>query len=100
MSDALSEQFYSLYQDEIHDDEKEILVFLFNSSENCQLCAAALSVFLVLSVLGKGEKGISLEEILKEIGHKQNLEWQYTKKFREKYTRMGQADSIQNRELL
>ena len=94
------EKFDSLHRAGIHDGERETLAFLFNNSENWRLCAADQAVFKVLGVLGKGNQGISLEEVLKEIGHQQNLEWQYTKKFREKYTKMGQADSIQNRGLL
>ena len=42
---------------------------------------------------------ISLEEILKQIGLYRSLEWQYTKKFREHYTRLGQKDFIQDRGL-
>jgi len=58
-------------------------------------------VFRVLGLLSRAEQGISLEEILVKIGLSQSkLEWEYTKKFREKYTLMGQADSIQDKGLL
>ena len=49
----------------------------------------------MLGFVGKGEQGVSLEELLKAIGINENLEGEYTKKFREKYTRMGEVDSIQ-----
>jgi len=50
-------------------------------------------------LLGKAEQGISLEELLQSIGLSQALEWQYTKKFREKYTRLGQIDFTQGKGL-
>lgn len=101
----LVKQFYDKfdfsYQAIIHSGEKETLAFLDNTSDEFILCTADGSVFKVLGLLGKSEQGVSLEEILKEIGLPQNkLEWQYTKRFREKYTRMGQADSIQGKGLV
>ena len=88
------------YRESIHDGEKETLAFMCDLTEDWRLCAADGAVFRVLGLLGRGEQGISLEEVLKEIGLWQSMEWQYTKNFREKYTRMGQADSIQGRGLL
>jgi hypothetical protein len=81
----------------IHAGELETLAFLHTSSESWRLCAADHAVFRVLGLLGKGEQGISLEEVLSEIGLGRKLEWQYSKRFREKYTRLGQLDSIQDK---
>jgi len=89
-----------MYKSIIHDGEKEALAFLCNNSEPYKLCTSDSGVFKVLGLLGKGEQGISLEEVLQQIGRLQKLEWQYTKKFRLKYTAMGQTDSIQNKGLL
>lgn len=86
--------FNLIYKAILDPGENETLAFLNASSEKWLVCAADHSVFRVLGLLGKYEQGISLEEILKEIGHYRALEWQYTKKFREKYTRLGQIDSI------
>jgi hypothetical protein len=85
----------------IHGGEAETLTFLKNSSEAFLLCAADIAVFNALGFLGKSEKGISLEEVLKKVGltPSQGLEWQYSKKFREKYTRQGEVDSIQDKDL-
>lgn len=89
------------YKEIIHAGEKETLAFLSTHSEPYLLCAADRAVFRVLGLLGKGERGIFLEEILDKIGRSQkSLEWKYTKKFREKYTRMGEEDSIQDKDLL
>jgi len=94
------DEFDLLYQADIHPGEKETLAFLYNSSENWLVCAADGAVFRVLGFLSKAEQGISLEEVLEKIGLSRKLEWKYTKKFREKYTRIGQIDSIQNKGLL
>jgi hypothetical protein len=89
-------KFNQSYQPIIHNGEKETLAFLCNSSDNWLVCAADAAVFRVLGFLGKSECGISLEEILKQTGMSQSLEWEFTKKFREQYTHKGQIDAIQN----
>jgi len=95
------EKFNLRYKAGIHDGEKETLAFLYDSPENWSVCSADGAVFMVLGFLGRGDQGISLQEILQKIGLSQSgLEWEYTKKFREKYTRMGQVDSIQDKGLL
>ena len=93
------DKFDLLYKDIIDPGENETLAFLHTSSENWRVCAADHAVFRVLGLLGKGEQGISLEEVLREIGLGRNLEWQYTKKFREKYTHIGRLDSVQDKGL-
>ena len=81
--------------------EAETLAFLSNSSENFILCTADGPVFSALGFLDKGESGISLEELLQKSGllASHTLEWRFSKKFREKYTRIGQVDSLQGRGL-
>jgi len=101
LAKSFHNRFNEVYKTEIHSGEKETLAFLCNSSENWLVCAADKVVFRVLGLLSRAEQGISLEEILVKIGLSQSkLEWEYTKKFREKYTLMGQADSIQDKGLL
>ncbi|MGD8787064.1 MAG: hypothetical protein PVJ60_06545, partial [Phycisphaerales bacterium] len=90
------ERFDQVYKSIIHHGEKETLAFLYDSSENWLVCAADKAVFRVLGLLGKAEQGISLEEILEQIGLSKPLEWQYTKKFREMYTKLGQQDFFQD----
>jgi len=99
--------FYSklsrAYKDRIDADDGEVatLEFLLSSSEKWVLCSADGPVFRLMGFLGKSQQGISLEEILKQIGLlPRNLEWEFTKKFREKYSRTGQADYIQGKGLL
>jgi len=85
-----------LKQIDIHSGEKETLAFLYDSTENWRVCAADKAVFRFLGMTGKGESGISLEEILKKIGLVKQLDWEFTKRFRKKFTRIGQVNGIQN----
>ncbi len=82
--------------------EAETLAFLANRSENFILCTADGPVFSALGFLRKAERGISLEELLQKVGlsTSQKLEWRFSKKFREKYTHMGQTDATQGQGLL
>ena len=54
-------------------------------------------VFRVLGNLGRGDEGLSLEEILQQIGLGRKLDWPYSRAFREKYTKDGETDMIQGR---
>ena len=96
---SLVKSFYNRfnlqYKESIHDGEKETLALLCNSTEDWQICSSDGAVFRTLGLLGKAQQGISLEEVLNKIGLSANLEWLYTKRRREKYTRMGQTDAIQ-----
>ncbi|MHC4173790.1 MAG: hypothetical protein ACYTBX_10220 [Planctomycetota bacterium] len=94
------DKFDLLYKAIIDPGEKETLAFLYNSSENWLVCAADKAVFRVIGLLGLGQQGISLEEVLEEIGFQRDMKPQYTKNFREKWTHIGQVDSIQDRGLL
>ena len=94
------DKFDLWYKADIHVGEKEALAFINTSSQEWKICASDGAVFRVLGLLGKGEQGISLEELLKAIGLGGNLEWQYTKKFRDKYTTMGQIDATQGQGLV
>lgn len=97
---AFHEKFDQQYNISIHAGEKETLAFLCNSSDDWLVCSADHVVYRVLGLLGRSEQGISLEEILKQIGFSRELELIYTKKFREENTRIGQIHSIQNKGLL
>lgn len=97
--DTFYKKFDLTYQAGIHSGEKEALTFLFNASESYLLCSADKVVFKVLGLLGRSEQGISLEEILGQIGLHQKLEERFSKQFREKYTKIGQADAIQDKGL-
>jgi glutathione peroxidase-family protein len=79
----------------IHPGEDETLAYFLKATDDYAVCAADKVVFIVLGLIGKGEQGISLEELLNAIGLGRNLEWRFTKKFREKYTLEGKIDAAQ-----
>ncbi len=99
------DKFSPLYKSIIHEGEVETLAFLYDSKENWRICSADKAVFNVVGILGKASSGISLEEILRDIGlgpilgwkniTPRDKDWKYTKKFREMWTRKGQIDSVQ-----
>jgi len=59
------EKIHHLCKVDIHHGEKELLAFMYSSSEDWLVCAVDGAVFRVLGIFGKSEQGISLEEILK-----------------------------------
>jgi len=85
---------------DLHAGEDETLAFLNTALEDYRVCAADGAVFRVLGFIGKGEQGVSLEELLKAIGLSGNLEWRFTKKFRDKYTGEGKIDATQGQGLV
>jgi len=97
---AFYDRFDLEYKAVIDPGEHEILAFLCDSDERWLACSADCAVFRVLGLLGRADQGISLQEVLEDIGlSRSSLERQYTKSFREQWTQKGQADSIQDRGL-
>ena len=86
----ITQQFFY----KIDPGEAESLAFLLSEKEEWLISSGDAVVFKVLGRLSRGHQGISLEEILQQIGLSRELRWDCTKKFREKYTRMGEQDSI------
>ena len=93
-------RFDPSYRTIIHDGEKETLAFLCHSPEEWLVCSADSGVFRTLGALGRANQGISLEEILTQLGLGRSVEWKYSKRFRLKYTCLGQEDAIQGQGLL
>ena len=93
------DRFDLSYQAGLHDGEKETLAFLCSESDPWIVCAADGAVFRTLGALDKGEQGISLEEVLTQIGLGRTLEWKYSERFCRKYTRLGQEDAIRGQGL-
>jgi len=92
---AFHNRFDAAYREMIHAGEEETLAFVCGSHKQWLVCAADGAVFRVLGLLGRGDQGISLEEVLQAVGLAKRLEYQFTKRFRERYTRLGASDSIQ-----
>jgi len=74
---------------------KLTLAFLFSQDGSWKVCAADKAVYRVLGYLGRGEQGISLEEIFRKVGLSRTFEWRFTEQFQKKYTSEGKTEGIQ-----
>ena len=92
--EAFKQRFDPSYYDRLDLGEAESMAFMLDSQEEWTISSADAIVFKVLGRLGLREQGISLEEILKEVGLSKSLEWKYQKDFRIKYTKEGERDSV------
>lgn len=91
---AFRHQFDPLYFERLDPGELESLVFLSDAEEEYLLCSADSIVFKVLGNLRLSHQGISLEEVLQRIGIGRNIEYQYSKKFREKWDKIGAQERM------
>jgi len=93
---AFRDQFDLRYVDGLDDGETEALAFLCDSKESFLISSGDAIVYRVLGRLNRSDQGISLDEILKQVGlQRSQLPWSCSKKFREKYTGEGAVDLIQ-----
>ena len=93
-------QFDRSYQDRLDLGELESLVYLFSQRTapgHLLICSADSIVWQILGCLNKPDHGISLEELLKQLGLTKHLERQYTEDFRVHWSKRGSQDWIQGR---
>lgn len=94
---SFREEFDLLYSGDLDDGEAESLAYMMKQGDDFLISSGDAIVYRVLGNLGRSHQGISLEEILRKIGLDHKLDWQYSQKFREKYTKVGEIDMIQDR---
>jgi hypothetical protein len=92
---TLRNSFDPGYFEKLDPGETESLAYLLNLDEKGWICSADKIVFRVLGNLYKEDYGISLEELLQAVGLGRPLPQQFTKMFREKWTREGSRERIQ-----
>ncbi len=93
------EQFDAFYKAEIDPGEQESIAWMMRSKEEYLFCSADLAVYRILGRLGRGEQGLSLEEILQKIGFTTRLESRFSKTVRVRLTKEGQQDMVRQRGL-
>jgi hypothetical protein len=93
---AFCSKFDITYFDRLDLGEAESLAYLVNSSETYQICSADKIVFRVLGNLNRRDQGISLEELLQQIGLGRELSRPFSKVFRETLTTKGSQERIQD----
>jgi hypothetical protein len=69
---------------------------LADTSANSLVCSSDAVVFRYLGWLGMDERGISLEEVLRSIGHAASLSQKLCKDFRVRWTQKGFAEALQH----
>lgn len=82
-------QFDPVYFDKLDPGETESLIHFLALTGECWICSADAIVFRILGSLDRGENGVSLEEILQQTGLGRSLRVQFSREFREKWTRKG-----------
>jgi hypothetical protein len=88
------ESFDPSYLEKLDDGETESLAFLLHSNERFLICSADKIVFRILENLKRSEQGVSFEEVLQQIGLGTALPRQFSKVFREDWTRKGFGEGL------
>jgi len=96
---AFRDLFDPVYLSRLEDGESESLAYLIQSPERCLICSADAIVFRVLGLLDRTEQGLSLEEILGPIGLGRPTPWEFSKEYRERWTKVGGQHRIQGQGL-
>lgn len=92
------ERFDRVFQEELHDGEKEALVLL-QKQEDILLCTCDYAAIKALALLDLAEQGISFEGLLKKSGMNKKLEYKHTEKRFKKYLTEGSIMRMQERGL-
>lgn len=87
-------QFDPSYMARLDDGETASLAYLSKCSEACWICSADSIVYRVLGNLNRAEQGISLEEVLQQVGLGRPLEPQFTRAHRERWSGRGWQEGI------
>jgi hypothetical protein len=90
----LTEPFSPGILEKLDAGEAELLAVLCKSMDSYKICSSDAIVFRVLGALKRSSQGLSLEEILGQIGLTKALTPQHTKKFRENWSQKGFEQGI------
>lgn len=86
--------FDPTYFERLDPGETEAMTHLLTSPAPYLICSADSIVFKVLGNLNRAEQGISLEEVLNDVGLGRRLTWRFTRAFRDKWTKRGFVDHL------
>ena len=88
------DRFDSTYVERLDPGETESLAYLLKAPEAAVICSADGIVYRVLGNLDLGERGLSLEEVLRQVGLGRKLPWQFTFTFRQQRTAQGVTERL------
>ena len=86
--------FDPVYVQKLDDGETESLAYSLREGDPYRLCSSDAIVFKTLAVVDRSEQGVSLEEVLQEIGFARTLPRQFTKAFRDESRSRGLQDRL------
>lgn len=92
-------KFGPIYLEQLDPGEAETLAYLLGGQDRGQLCSADKIVYRVLGNASRSADGISLEEVLQQVGLGRSLDRPFTKAYREEWTKKGFADHLGGRGL-
>ena len=95
---SFKEQFDCVFQEELHDGEKEALVLL-QKQEDLLLCTCDHAAIKALALLDLSAQGISFENLLRKTGINKKLEFKHTEKRFKRCLSEGSIMRIQERGL-
>lgn len=95
---SFKERFDRVFQEELHDGEKEALVLL-QKQDDLLLCTCDNAAIKTLALLDLSEQGISVENLLKKSGVNKKLKYKHTEKRFKKYLSEGSIMRMQERGL-
>jgi hypothetical protein len=88
------DRFSPLYLEKLDAGETESLAYLTSTDEPCLICSSDAVVYRVLGALKRSAQGISLEEVLEQVGLTKMPHAQYTRAFRKQWSRKGFQDGL------
>lgn len=91
---AFRGRFTKLFLERMDVGEQEALAYLVEKNRDCMISSADAVAWRTLGLLGLRDQGVSLEEVLGRIGLSGNLEWQFTRAFREKWMAEGFREGL------
>lgn len=95
---SFKENFDRVFQEELHDGEKEALILLQKKDE-LVLCTCDHAAIKALALLDLSDQSISFESMLKKAGINKKLEFKHTEKRFKKILSEGSIMKIQGRGL-
>ena len=87
-------RFDPVYFEKLDPGETESLAYLLEQSGDCQICSADKIIFRVLGCLGRPDQGVSLDEVLGQIGLGRRLGREFSKAYREEWTKKGFQEGL------
>lgn len=91
---GLRAQFDAGYFEKLDPGETESLAYLLAQGEECQICSADKIVYRVLGNMHRADQGVSLEEVLTQIGLGRKLGREFSREYREQWTQKGFQEGL------